>query len=84
MSILKRLEIEVPKRSAQRQNNPQYQAIRELFNDIKAAKERGYSWHQICTAVQAELTEAGYWQASWDFWAAQKFFYEIGKEAKPA
>ena len=81
MPILEILKKELPKRRVAARIEKQLGVIRPYFDEIKEAQDKGYSWSQICKAVEKELSQKGEWLNGWSTWDVQRVFYIIKKEA---
>jgi hypothetical protein len=75
MPFIERLLKQKPKRRVSERFDHQYKMFVGYMPEIEEAQKLGYSWHQICGAVQNEMTEKGEWDESWGFWDVQKFYY---------
>lgn len=84
MSIIDRLSLQIPKSKKRSPLNPQYQLTRKYLPEIEKAREIGYSWPQICTAVAEDATECGQWNKQWSSYAIQEIYRKIKKEQASA
>jgi hypothetical protein len=72
MPIMELLRDKKPWRRVSERIDKQYRVFVGYTAETEEAQKHGYSWHQICSAVQEELRQKGEWDESWGFWDVQK------------
>jgi hypothetical protein len=82
MSILEHLKDVAPKHRSLGELSPQYQLTKSYRDEIREAKQLGYSWPQICGAVEKDAKGKGLWREEWNgnFWFVEKLYNRIVKE----
>jgi hypothetical protein len=59
---------EKPKRKVPGRIDHQYKVFAQYAGEADEAQKYGYTWNQICRAVQDELRQKGEWDECWGFW----------------
>ena len=67
MTFIERLQAtEAPYHRRKTLGGPLGQLVARYMDDMTEARERGYSWTQICKMVKTMAKEAGEWNEHWN------------------
>lgn len=80
MPILERLKREVPRNRRGVRVDHFYELTKKFVKEIEEARQYGYSWVQICVAIQSECEVQGKWNKNWRALDIQSNYYKIKKE----
>lgn len=58
-----------------------YETLRQYFEEIQDARDRGYGWEQIRAALRDELTDDGRWRPEWAEIDLAEYFSLLAKNA---
>ena len=78
MSILEKLSTQVPRHKKMSPDNPVHRITKQYMEQIREAKERGYSWQQIYTAIKEDVGEE--WQEEWRCYKIPEHYKMILRE----
>lgn len=82
MTILELLLNDKPRNASKQRIDKQYTIVKELMPQLEEARRYGYSWSQVCRAVEGLLRSCGKWNESWHCYDTEKIYRRILKEAE--
>ena len=80
--LLERLATETPRHQQTIRNDALGQLIIRHMAEIEDARERGYSWPQICRTAKAMWMETGEWGEWWAASAIETRYRRLKKEVQ--
>jgi hypothetical protein len=80
MPVIDRLKREVPRRRAGVRVDLFYELTGKFIPEIEEARRYGYSWPQICHAIEDECLAQGIWNEKWHCYDIQSNYRRIKKE----
>jgi hypothetical protein len=81
MPFIDRLKREIPRRRTGVRVDQFYELTKKLIPEIEEARGYGYSWTQICRAIEAECLAQGNWNSEWRSYDIEKNYRRIKKDA---
>jgi hypothetical protein len=82
MPVIDRLKREVPRRRTGVRVDLFYELTKKFIPEIEEARSYGYSWSQICPAIEAECQAQGIWNCKWRSYDIEDNYRRIKKDAE--
>ena len=80
MPVLERLKREIPKHCKGVRVDNFYTLTKKFITEIEEARSLGYSWGQVCKAIEAECQAQGVWNDGWSSYDIESNYRRIKRE----